>query len=40
MHQGVLSWKWAMQLYENIKLYFFVKVIVRVFHGKDNENIV
>jgi hypothetical protein len=39
MHQGVLSWKWAMQLYKNMKLDFFVKVIVWVFHDKDNEGI-
>jgi hypothetical protein len=40
MHQGVLSWKWAMQLYNNIKLHFFIKVIVWVFIDKDNESIV
>ncbi len=31
MHQRVLSWKWAMQLYKNNKLQFFFKVIVRYF---------
>jgi hypothetical protein len=32
--------KWAMQLYKNINFIFFLKVIVQVFHDKDNEGIV
>jgi hypothetical protein len=39
MHLGILSWKWAMWLYKNIKLQFFFNIIVWVFYDKDNESI-